>query len=523
MDIPIRMVTARKRPRRPFGKSVDAPAPPLPADLGYPKSVIEEPGRRIYQYSTGEKIDVVIRLIKANGARVELLFWGDIWRTDLGPLASDLVQAASDIISSPYLSELLQYGIGSINIGSGTVVTHPEPSAPTYSGDDVKDMVWNLIDDDKFPEPDEDGGKIAYLVFCPPGTKYEKGDPGAHGSATYYEFPPDFDTIWVGWINHASLEEMLSVFSHELVEILTNPEPGTDANGREIVDVCSQVTGLVAGHKVQAYYSDRHKACIVPADRLKRSCTLKTHIVQLDPPLPSPKSQGNTSPQHENALCFSGSYGWKLVIFRQRIVVTADVSSYADPDITWNIDGLPSLPGDFTITRPIYRPADPLSQLISLPETTTAQIRVQTDGSALTIESLLGEGPVNLYIECVVKERNIPEQYGSTSKADGNVSITGSWRIMEERFWKDLERCKRSLSLKALKVQLEPRIDLGDPPSSWVNRRMLGLERKASIETNEAAMLAKFVEHSDPTMSQHLNKMAAVLEAKSLMDKVIVL
>lgn len=168
MDISIRIVIARKRNRQKLKRGKVAPAP-LPTGLTPPTDIIEEPGRRIYKYTT-PPTSVFIKLAKASGARVELLFWGDFWRTALKPSVSDITQAVSDVISSPYLSELQQYGIGSITLGRATIVLQPGPNSPTYSSEDVKDMVWDLIDGDVFPEPDEDGGKIAYLVFAPPGT-----------------------------------------------------------------------------------------------------------------------------------------------------------------------------------------------------------------------------------------------------------------------------------------------------------------------------------------------------------------
>lgn len=321
-------------------------------------------------------------------------------------------------------------------------------------------------------------------------------------------------------MNYAPFEDIISVFSHELVEILTDPEPDLDSGQLEIVDACFQQTGLAAGHKVQAYFSDRHKACIVPADRLQRACSLSMESKMVGLP-PVPISEGNNSPEHKNALCFSGSYHWNLFAFAQEAVIKVDVSSYTDPEITWHIDDLPSLSGTSPtiVTRPVNRFADPLAQLVNLPES-TANIVVQANYDALTIKSTWGQGHVDLYIECIVKETGIPNEYGSVRRTDGSMSITGSFRVMEDRFWKDFDRCKHELKRKALEVALYPPIEKGDPPPVWVDRKTLGLDRDVSIETNEVSMLGRMVADALPAMSQELESMAVVIKAKSMMTKI---
>ena len=52
------------------------------------------------------------------------------------------------------MSGLRQYGIGRCSFGGAIVVTTPGPPG-TYNDSDVQDLVWALIDDNKFPEPDD--------------------------------------------------------------------------------------------------------------------------------------------------------------------------------------------------------------------------------------------------------------------------------------------------------------------------------------------------------------------------------
>ncbi len=74
------------------------------------------------------------------------------------------------------MSGLRQYGINRSPFRGAIVVTSPEPPfiPKTFSdvNGDIDGLVNTLINDGKFPEPDEDGGRNIYCVVMPPNTKY---------------------------------------------------------------------------------------------------------------------------------------------------------------------------------------------------------------------------------------------------------------------------------------------------------------------------------------------------------------
>jgi hypothetical protein len=81
------------------------------------------------------------------------------------------------------------------------VVTTPSPPA-SFDDGDVHDVIWALIDDNHFPEPDDPGGRNIYCAFMPPGTAYGPGGArGAHSVANHFDFPADVDHAWVAWID----------------------------------------------------------------------------------------------------------------------------------------------------------------------------------------------------------------------------------------------------------------------------------------------------------------------------------
>jgi hypothetical protein len=207
----------------------------------------------------------------ATGVPVQLIFWGSGWNdAATNPSAAMIVTSVQQILKGPYLSGLRQYGIKRCRFGGSLVVTTPAVPA-SFDDGDAHDVVWALIDDNHFPEPDDPGGRNLYCVFMPPGSTYNRpGIRGAHSDATDFDPPADLDHAWVAWIGSHSLEGTLSTFTHELVEMCTDPEldawtvQGQEKEEAEIGDVCNGVDGLVNGVNVQSYWSISDNACLIP-------------------------------------------------------------------------------------------------------------------------------------------------------------------------------------------------------------------------------------------------------------------
>ena len=196
-----------------------------------------------------------------------------------------VTNAVNGILASSYLLEMSQYGYQQAWVRGSTIVTSPAPPA-NYSFDDIGNLVWNLIDDNKFAEPDDNGGRILYMVFMPEGTTQPAGQRGAHGDPNDYDFPFDIDYAWVGYISYGSLDYITDVFSHELVEAISDPEPHSPAwemnrninGGDEIGDACNNTVDRLNGILVQAYWSERQKACVIPQGRRLLNAPVGSHI-----------------------------------------------------------------------------------------------------------------------------------------------------------------------------------------------------------------------------------------------------
>src|SRR5262249_4652364 len=137
--------------------------------------------------------------------------------------------------------------------------------------DNVGNRIWDLIDDGVFPEPDDDGGRILYVVFMPPGVNPAGPFAGAHCNADDRDVF-EVDHAWVAWVGYQSLDGMTQAFSHEMVEAISDPEPGNENAwglnrslncGTEVGDVCWHILDYLNGVQVQAYFAPS-LGCVIP-------------------------------------------------------------------------------------------------------------------------------------------------------------------------------------------------------------------------------------------------------------------
>jgi hypothetical protein len=217
---------------------------------------------------------------KLRNATINLIFWGDAWTANPGPNPSlaQVVNDAASILSGPYQTRISQYGATPARLG-GIFVSVPGNNPPTnYQTSDVQNLITNAIGGGALPEPDEETSDVLHVVFMPPGTNAPPNLGGLHTYANWSEFsliPFDIDIndrSHMAWVAFGSRAFISSVFSHELVEALSDPEgngvqvnPTNANNWNEIGDVC-QSTGLVNGVTVQSYWSQSDRACVIPVN-----------------------------------------------------------------------------------------------------------------------------------------------------------------------------------------------------------------------------------------------------------------
>jgi hypothetical protein len=263
------------------------------------------------------------------------------------------------MLGSDYFSELYQYGINRPRWRGATIVTKPSPPMSFNSTDDEKavpDLIDALIDDNVFPDPDDE--RIAFIVLMPAGFTETISANGAHTYDYNYEFPFDKDYYWVGWVRSfgdtpgEDREDVMRTMSHELVELFTDPETDAwyagGAAAGEIGDagVSGNVkqTAWVNGVKVQAYWSNRHAATVIPIDRDYRARIIGTaiqkgsEVIERGTFRPDPKDQALCS--IVPACCLPNrDFFYEIVGHDEVVRLHVETQRYRQPTCVWMIEG----------------------------------------------------------------------------------------------------------------------------------------------------------------------------------------
>ena len=204
-------------------------------------------------------------------ARVVLIFWGSAWTGAPVVSAASIINAAQSIVSGPYMDLLNQYrNINHATIQSSVTVSTAVGSSAAnppnpFSDADVATLVSNLINAGTIPGP-ATNNQLLYMVFLPSGVASSGAFIGEH---TYFSYNgTNCHYAWVTTGN--SLDSITSVFSHELVESVTDPEGSaimgdagscTQGGWCEIGDVCYS-NMLINGVTVQRYWSQADGGCM---------------------------------------------------------------------------------------------------------------------------------------------------------------------------------------------------------------------------------------------------------------------
>jgi hypothetical protein len=216
---------------------------------------------------------------KLTQVHVQLIFWGDTWKTNPGPTppsAKAIDQAVLHILESDYLLPLFQYGVSRGTKAPPVIVSSTTPPNPFQWGD-VDTFLRGLLAANLVPGPDQNVDTL-YVVIMPDGTA--NSDPfvwGQHGSSIYPLIPkPPMDNLFYAWVTgYPTLDDVTRVFSHELAEACTDPIGATGVVGDpgsctsvfgvcEIADPCEATSGMINGVTVQAYWSQLDGKCILP-------------------------------------------------------------------------------------------------------------------------------------------------------------------------------------------------------------------------------------------------------------------
>jgi hypothetical protein len=178
-------------------------------------------------------------------ANVSNVFYGQNWGTDdpTGTIRHSMIDFQKEIITSPYMAQLGEYGVGRGSVGNAYV---PEFTGPTRGGTVTEDQIQNMLRSEilsgRVPFPTE---QQLYFVYLSPGvtSAFDRDHnyaghhgsfaflPGILNSPVHYAVIPD--------TNFSSVAGLTAVSSHELAEAVTDPDAKGgwyDISGNEIGD-----------------------------------------------------------------------------------------------------------------------------------------------------------------------------------------------------------------------------------------------------------------------------------------------
>jgi hypothetical protein len=456
----------------------------------------------------------------APGLPVQLIFWGSWWAgPDGNALRATLEAKVQNLLSGPYTGALDQYGVSPPTYRGSLTVLDPEPPA-TYGTSDVKGLVWDhLIDHGLFPDPDEDGGRNGYFVMLPQGTAFDEAATagGTHTWDYGYDFPADVDYAWMAVIPFAGLDTAgidttTSVFSHELVELVTDPEDSaiySDALGHEIGeigDMCQPNNNwelaYVNGVQVMAYWSNRDSCCIIPAGLfdVRIDGTIKVSETKVD----SHGEQANpvgSDPQlcarYPDVCCLRGPYEWWSYGKTEVAALTATATGYQSPSFTWSVNGQ-----RVNGTGTVQVEADVTSQTPTGTVEGTEQITLAFNASGqtlrLTNDSVTGEFDVTVAVETVdtsAKSQSGEQPTGTNRTATVPISFIGQDFEWSERYKRDLHACMGAAienyvrEHQELAVELRPGLINPGPIRESDSEILASLPASVSLEDKRQVLL----------------------------------
>ncbi|HJY07445.1 MAG TPA: hypothetical protein VJ323_14085 [Bryobacteraceae bacterium] len=419
-----------------------------------------------------------------SGTPVQLLFWGDWWNSPAGITRRDLITTrVQAVLASDYFSELKQYGINRPHWRGSLVVTKPGPPGAFNSNGDVQavpDLIDDLIDDDVFPDPDDE--QIAFVVFMPAGFTQSIGANGSHTKDYDYEFPFDKDWFWVAWVRSfgdtpgEDPEDAIRTFSHELVEMLSDPEvdgwyagdPSTGEIGDAAVSGNVKQTAWVNGAHVQAYWSNQYGATVIPIDRdyqaringtsrlVKRNVVSGTFRAD-----PADTRLCSLLPQ-----CCLDDRDYKFTrVERDEVVrLSVETQRYRQPQITWSVQGV-AVTGNGVLSLDVI--AGTFEQQNGKFGPRTVAVQCNLSDSQLTLSTVGTGANFDVTVSCTVIDASITGNVKTNviAKPALTVGFVGVEVTKEDIYEKQRAACKEAAK-KMIDAANRPRVrkaKLGTP------------------------------------------------------------
>ncbi|WEK21492.1 MAG: hypothetical protein P0Y49_10120 [Candidatus Pedobacter colombiensis] len=426
-----------------------------------------------------------------SGMPVELLFWGDWWNTAEGSGRRILIETrVQAVLASDYFSELKQYGVDKPYWRGARIVTNPSAPSSFSASDDIQavpDLIDDLIDDNVFPDPDDE--KIAFVVFMPKGFTQSIGELGSHTKDYNYTFPWDVDWYWVAWVMSfgdvpaSDPEDVIGVFTHELVEMLTDPESdGWYANNPEKGEIGDAAviggdklpklpgqTAWVNGAHVTAYFSNQYGANVIPIDRDYKARILgtigtehKEEVSGMFRPDPAESRLCDLLPQ----CCFDNrEYKFTITKRNEMVHLSVETQRYREPKVAWIVEGN-DITADVTLSLNVL--AGVFVGRVAKSVSATVLVHCTLANNELTLRTIGTESNFDIMVSCRVTDASIRGKVRTNviAKPFVQIGFVGVEISVDPEYTRQLTACIQAATkmFKDLgKTQPSKKIKKGDP------------------------------------------------------------
>lgn len=400
-----------------------------------------------------------------SGMPVQLLFWGGWWNSADGIARRVLIESrVQAVLASDYFSELAQYGIERPHWRGATIVIQPGPPMAFNSDDDVQavpDLIDDLIDDDVFPDPDDE--KIAFIVFMPGGFTQTIGAFGQHTNDYDYNFPFDKDWYWVAWVSTPTPdpEDTVAVFTHELVELLSDPESdGWYANNSEKGEIADAAvkgggqlgqTAWVNGAHVTAYWSNRHSATVIPIDRDYRARIVGSikvnHSEQIHGTF-RPGADDTRLCDIEPECCLEDrDYSLTIVKHDETALLRVETQRYRQPVFAWTVGGI-SVTKDTTLSLNVI--AGTYEGRVAKFGNKTVKLICRLSNNSIALQTIGIGANFDVTVDCSVTDGSITGNVRTNviAKPSLIVGFAGAELKLDPVYTKNREKCIKALTRK---------------------------------------------------------------------------
>lgn len=420
-----------------------------------------------------------------SGLPVELLFWGDWWNSPQGAARRVLIETRTQaVLASDYFAELKQYGIERPRWRGAKIVTKPGPPGAFNSNDDqqaVPDLIDDLIDDDVFPDPDDE--KIAFVVFMPQGFTQSINANGAHTKDYDYEFPWDVDWFWVAWVRSfgdtpgEDPEDAIRTMTHELVEMFSDPEADgwyagnaqTGEIGDAAVSGATKQTAWVNGAHVSAYWSNQYGATVIPIDRDYQARILGTSRLEHRDVV-----NGTFRPDAaDSRLCdllpqcclADRDYKFTIVKRDELVHLTVETQRYRQPMLAWAVDGKP-VTADGVLSLDVIAGTFDGRHARFGPKTVLVQAKLSNN--ELTLRAVGTDANFDIPVSCTVTDGSITGNVRTNVIARPAVTVgfVGAELTVDPEYERQRTDCEKAAAkmFKDLgKTQPHGKVKIGDP------------------------------------------------------------